>query len=268
MVGRMFIEWIETNPTWLWGTVVVAVPALVACLGVLAVHRFVDVKVRKAHNDTAAAFISIVGTAYAVLIAFLAVAAWQSFTNAQQATTEEANYIGNLYEDTAGLHNAQAQEIRNDIKLYLNQVIKEEWPIQQRGLVDRVGRPTLARIHQAIVEVNPANAGEAVVQAELLRTMNQLYNARRERQLAAQDALPAIVWWIIALGTAITVFYTYLFGVENLRMHLVMTGILMVALMLVIVLILALDRPFRGELSVGTDAYDNMLQGLNAETLR
>ena len=264
----MFIEWIENSPTWLWGFFFVAVPTAIACLGVLIVHRFVDVKVRKAHNDTAAALLSVIGTAYAVLIAFLAVAAWQSFTDAQKATTEEANYIGNLYEDTAGLHDAQAQRIRSDIVLYLNQVIKQEWPLQQRGLVDRVGRPTLSRIHGTIAEINPATPGEAVIQAELLRTMNQLYNARRERQLAAQGVLPPIVWWIIALGTAITVFYSYFFGVENVRMHLLMTGTLMIALMLVVVLILALDRPFRGELSVGTDAYDNMLQGLRAENVK
>jgi len=259
----MIIEWIENNPTWLWGSLFVALPTLLACLGLLVVHRFSDVKRRKAHNDTAQAYLGVIGTAYAVLIAFLAVAAWQSFTDAQKATTEEANYIGNLYEDTAGLHDAQAQLIRNDIKLYLNQVIKEEWPTQQRGAVVRVGRPTLRRIHQTIAEINPATPGEAVVQAELLRTMNELYNARRERQLAAQGAIPPIVWWIIALGTAITVFYTYIFGVENIRMHVLMTGGMMAALMLVIVLIVALDRPFRGDLSVGTDAYDNMLQGLN-----
>jgi hypothetical protein len=261
----MIVDWISDNPTWLWGGIFVAIATLIACLGLLVVNRFVDVKSRKAHNDAAQAFIAVIGTAYAVLVAFIAVAAWQAFTDASKATTEEANFIGNLYQDTAGLHDAQAQSIRNDVKLYLNQVIKREWPIQRRGEIDRVGHPTLARIHHTIVEINPATPGEAVVQAELLRTMNELYNARRERQLAAQGALPPVVWWIIALGTAITILYTYIFGVDDIRMHLVMTGTMTAALALVIVLIVSLDRPFRGDLSIGTDAYDNMLQGLHAD---
>jgi hypothetical protein len=53
--------------------------------------------------------------------------------------------------------------------------------------------------------------------------------------------------------------------VDNVRMHLLMTGSMMAALALVIVLIVALDRPFRGDLSIGTDAYDNMLAGLHAD---
>jgi hypothetical protein len=260
----MIVDWISDNPTWLWGGIFVGSTSLIACLGLLVVNRFVDVKSRKAHNDAAQAFIAVIGTAYAVLVAFLAVAAWQAFTDAGKATTAEANFIGNLYQDTAGLHDAQAQSIRNDVKVYLNQVIKQEWPIQRRGEIDRVGHPTLAHIHQTIAEINPSTPGETVVQAELLRTMNELYNARRERQLAAQGAIPPIVWWIIALGTAITIFYTYIFGVDDIRMHLVMTGTMTAALALVIVLIVSLDRPFRGDLSIGTDAYDNMLQGINA----
>jgi hypothetical protein len=35
-------------------------------------------------------------------------------------------------------------------------------------------------------------------------------------------------------------------------------------LALVIVLIVSLDRPFRGDLSIGTDAYDNMRGALIA----
>jgi Protein of unknown function (DUF4239) len=260
----MIVDWVSNNPTWLWGSIFVALTTLIACLGLLIVNRLVNVKSRKAHNEAAGAFMTVIGTAYAVLVAFLAVAAWQAFTDAGKATTAEANFIGNLYEDTAGLHDVQAQSIRNDVKLYLDQVIKEEWPTQRRGEIVRVARPTLRRIHQTIAEINPTTPGEAVVQAELLRTMNDLYNARRERQLAAQGAIPPVVWWIIALGTAITVFYTYLFGVDDRRMHLVMTGTTMAALALVIVLIVSLDRPFRGDLSIGTDAYDNMRGALIA----
>jgi hypothetical protein len=261
----MIVDWISNNPTWLWGGIFVAVTTLIACLGLLTVNRFVGIKSRKPHNDAAQAFIGVIGTAYAVLVAFLAVAAWQQFTDASKATMEEANFIGDLYQDTTGLHDAQAQSIRNDIKVYLNLVIKQEWPLQRRGEIDHVGHPTLSRIHRTIVAINPTTPGEAVVQAELLRTMNELYNARRERQLAAMGAIPSIVWWIIALGTAMTVCYSYVFGVDNVRMHLLMTGSMMAALALVIVLIVALDRPFRGDLSIGTDAYDNMLAGLHAD---
>jgi hypothetical protein len=82
----MIVDWVSNNPTWLWGSIFVGLTTLIACLGLLVVNRFVDVKSRTAHNEAAGAFMTVIGTAYAVLVAFLAVAAWQAFTDAGKAT--------------------------------------------------------------------------------------------------------------------------------------------------------------------------------------
>jgi hypothetical protein len=87
--------------------------------------------------------------------------------------------------------------------------------------------------------------------------LDSLYDARRTRILAAGSGIPDIVWWIVALGTTLTIGFTFLFGAEDFRMHLVATGMVAFSMSLVIVLIIALDRPFRGDLSVSTEAYDN-----------
>ena len=49
----MIIDWIYNNPTWLWGTILVALFTAVSCCGLLVFHRLVHVDVRKAHNDLA-----------------------------------------------------------------------------------------------------------------------------------------------------------------------------------------------------------------------
>ena len=52
-----------------------------------------------------------------------------------------------------------------------------------------------------------------------------------------------------------TVGYTYLFGFHDFRMHMVTTMGVSTLLALVIVLIIALDWPFRGYVSVTPDAF-------------
>ncbi len=47
-------------------------------------------------------------------------------------------------------------------------------------------------------------------------------------------------------------------------MHLVTTGLLAASMSLVIVLIVALDRPFRGDLSISVEAYDNARGSIEA----
>jgi hypothetical protein len=49
----MIDDWIYNNPTWLWGTVLVALFTAASCVGLLVFHRLVHVSVRRAHNDLA-----------------------------------------------------------------------------------------------------------------------------------------------------------------------------------------------------------------------
>ena len=249
------VDWIYSNPTWLWGTVLVATITAIACGGLVLFHNHVNVEIRRKHNDVAAATMAIVGIAYAVLIAFIAVATWEAFGAADKIVDSEASAIGNLYRDTTGLSPDKAEPMKADIKKYLHEVINDEWPTQQHGEAKPLARPTLLHLHALVAHVDPQTAGEQVIMAELLDDLNELFNARRTRILSSGGAIPEIVWWIVALGTVVTVFFTYLFGSHDFRMHLTMTGLTAASMGLVIVLIVSLDRPFRGDLSVSTEAY-------------
>ena len=47
----MIVDWIYNNPTWLWGSILVAGFTIAACGGLLLFHRLVHVQLRRAHND-------------------------------------------------------------------------------------------------------------------------------------------------------------------------------------------------------------------------
>lgn len=252
------VDWIYGNPTWLWGAVLVGLFTGVACIGLVLFRAIVPTRPEHLQNEVTGGLINIVGTAYAVLIAFIAVATWQALTDADKAVGEEASHVGNLYGDTLGLSQKAAKPIQDALKDYLDRVITIEWPAQRAGRTDADGGwEILRRVHAGIVAIEPETRGEAVIEAELLRTLNSVYTARRNRLLAAEGAIPAIVWWIIFIGSSLTVGYTYLFDMRDLRHHLLKTGSMAASMAVAIVLIVALDRPFRGDISVSTDAYEN-----------
>jgi protein-S-isoprenylcysteine O-methyltransferase Ste14 len=85
--------------------------------------------------------------------------------------------------------------------------------------------------------------------------MNDLIKARRSRILAAGEHLPYVVWQILILAGMVAVGYSYLFGANSFPIHLAATGLISATIALVFVLIIALDYPFRGEVSVGDDAF-------------
>jgi Protein of unknown function (DUF4239) len=251
----VIINWIYSTPTWLWGTVAVIVLDTAAYMGLFVFHSIVHVEVRRAHNELTGFTLAMISVTYAVLLAFIAVATWESFARSEGIVDREADYVGSIYRDTQGLPPAMGDEIRSAVLEYTNSVIYREWPLQQMGRVPSQGWEPLHRIHSAVVEMHPDNAGEAVIEAELLRTLNMLYSARSSRLSAIQGHIPDVIWWIIFIGAALTVGYTYLFGFHDFRMHLVVTAGISTSLALVIVLIIALDWPFRGKVSIAPDAF-------------
>jgi len=249
------IDWIYNNPTWLWGSILVVLFTGTAGVGLAVFHRLVHVSLRRAHNDLAGFTIAIISVLYAVLLAFIAIATWESFSKASDIVENESDYAGGMYLDTAGLPDAKGKEIRDALEKYVSVVIEVEWPIQREGVTPDQGWKPLREIAVAIATIQPQTSGQAVIEAELLKSWNELYDARSARLSAVQGHVPGVIWAIVFFGAAITTGYTYLFGFESFGLHLAMTAIVAATLALVIVMIIALDWPFRGEISVSPDPF-------------
>jgi len=251
----MILDWVYSSPTWLWGSIFVGLLVGSACGGLVIFHRLVHLEMRRTHNELTGFAIAVISVTYAVLLAFIAIATWESYSEAGQIVDSEADYVGSIYRDTQGLPANMGQNIRSDTQQYVETVVNDEWPIQRDGLTPGQGWEPLRKIHSAIVTMQPIKLGEAVIQAELLRTLNELYRARASRLSAVEGHIPEVIWWIIFIGGALTTGFTYLFGFHDFRMHLVMTASVATSLALIIVLIIALDWPFRGKVSVSPDAF-------------
>ena len=249
------VDWIYNHPVWLWGSILVFGAAALACLGLCVCHRLVRVEVRRTHNDLAGFSIAIISVVYAVLLAFIAVATWESFAAADGVVQAEAGYIGNLYRDTKGFPAEMGEQMRVALTQYIDAVIVTESPLQQQGKLPDAGWKPLHQLHAQLVAFQPATRGQAVIEGEFLRTLNELYKAREARLTAVAGHIPEVIWWIIGIGGALTTAFTYLFGFESFRLHLTMTSAVAASLALVVILIIALDWPFRGEVSVSSEAY-------------
>lgn len=251
----MLTNWIYNNPTWLWGSIFVVLFTALACLGLVISHRLIDHHFRRSHNELVGFNIAVVGVLYAVLLAFIAIVTWEAYTKASETAENESDFAGSLYLLAGGLPDAKSTEIRSALANYVNVVINKEWPEQRRGIAAEEGWKPLSDVSAAIVSIRPETSGEAVIEAELLKTWNQLYSARSARLSAAEEHVPGVIWAIIFAGAAIQIIFTYFFGFENFRMHMTITASMAVTLAIVIVMIIALDWPFRGEISVSANPF-------------
>lgn len=213
------------------------------------------IDLRKAHNDLAGFIFAVVGAIYAVLLAFIAIATWESYTKASDLVENESDFAGAIHLDTRGLSHPKGQAIRDAVERYVTVVIKQEWPRQQAGRIPYQAWKPLQELNGAIATLQPQNAGEAVIQAELLKTWNELYLTRSSRLSAVEGHFRTYYGGSFFCGAAITAAYTFFFGFESFGMHLAMTATVAISVALVIVLIIAVDWPVRGEVSITPDPF-------------
>ena len=260
----MIQDILYNNPLWLVGVLVVIVPVILVCLALAGFHRIVPFDARQSHNEHTGNVISAIGINYAVLIAFVAVAVWGSYDKASDIASKEAELAGDLYRDVRGLGNPAAPAIQAHLKTYVRTVIDDEWPAMARTEYPSSGWEPLEQIQTILVNFEPKHAGQAAYMREVLHQLNQLRDARRERLAASEGGVEPVVWTIVLLGTALTIGFTFLFGMPSLRMHMVMTGGFTAATMLVLVLIIAFDWPFRGEVQVAPSMFKRVQQNMTA----
>ncbi len=255
----MLVDFLYSHPAWEIGLLVIGILTGLSLLGLQIFNRFVDVHLRHKDTETVGLTYAIVAVVYAVLLAFIVVDVFETFSRSDEIATAEANKLSNLMLDSAGLPPQMATAVRSDINQYIDLVIKSEWPSQRAGKLDNAvfepGWTVLARLDAELARFEPATLGQNVNKGEMLHGMNELIKARRSRILAAGEHLPGVVWQILLAAGAIAIGYTYLFGAHNPRIHMAITGFIAATIALVFVLIITLDYPFRGEVSVGDEAF-------------
>jgi hypothetical protein len=261
----MLVDLIYGVPTWVMAATVVALTVALALAGLVIAHRVLHIDLRRRHNELAGFNSALVGVFFAVLLAFIAIAAWESFGKAEETAEKEASLAGDLWRDAIVMPEPLRTQLLGDIHDYVEIVIAKEWPAMAQGApFGDAGWAPLFRYHETLAGIQTADPMRVAMVAETLTRLNSLYDARRARILAAQNHINPTVWAVVLLGSLITIGFTYLFGMESFRIHMLMTGTLAATLALVIVLILAFDYPFRGKVQVTPEGFHNVRHNMES----
>ena len=255
-------------PLWGVGLLLVGVAALGAVILDLAACRFLSVEFRRRHNDAAAPIFSVIGVMFAVLLAFVAMLAWEHFNTAKAASYAEAASVLDVYNASLGFADPEASLMRHNIVGYLDTVVRVEWPAQAEGRTAEQGTAFLERLNRTAVGLRPSGVADGNLHALLLQSLMRLRGARQERLLAAETTIPAVVWIVTLVGGGLTIAFGSLLGVPSLGMHLVMSATLAISGVLVLVLIIALSNPFRGDFRVSTQPYDKVLAQIQSSSVQ
>jgi hypothetical protein len=256
----MLNDWIYNSSVWLSSGVFILTGIIVSGLLVAVMTRLVGAETRHAHNEWTAFTVTNIGVLYTVLLAFIAVAVWEDLSKASDLVSTEAGVLNDLYVDADGLSDKKfTKELQRELRRYIDFVVGREWPVQQAGGVSRVASPVLRDARSTLATFQPRTSGDTIVMQEMLHALNQLYDARRSRLEAAAGHLPEAVWYVVILLGLLTIGLMALLSMHSRWMHFVLAASLATAMVAVIALIVQLDYPFRGAISISADPFRAVL---------
>lgn len=247
-------------PAWLLLFLLCAFATALACAGLLYVHRHFRAVDFARHNIVGGVMLTVVGTLYAVTLAFVTVIVWQEFDASKERVSLEAGDAASIWHLSAGLPAPLGAELRSDMADYAKTMLTIEWPLMRVGRESERGETILTEAISDVARFRPADMGSSNTQAVTLSRLTDLHDQRRHRYQDNASGVSWFQWTVIILGAVVLVGFSYLFGLENARVHMLMTAALAITISSMFALIIELDYPFRGDLSISPEPWATFLQ--------
>jgi hypothetical protein len=218
-------------------------------------------------NDVISHFTGIIGIFFGILIGLVAVGVWENYNSSQEKVDAESGNALALYRECSGLPFQVSKVIKEDIKIYLNNVVKKEWPQSKKGNIPLAALNDFNKIQQDLLLFNPITEKDKIIYKLCLDKFSVLASSRRERVYATQNGLPPIVWAVTIIGCIVLISISWFFDTDT-RLHIIMSLIVGILLSTVIFMIISLDWPFRGSLSIDTGSYKFVLDRIRDTELK
>jgi len=249
-------------PAWLFCLLMVVLYVSISITSLLIIRKFYPHYKCKLHNDIAGFIFATIGVIYAVLLAFIVVVTWQDFDKAQDVTINEANCIAALYRDSTPFPAGFRAELKSELTNYVKAIINEEWQMMAKGKRSSSVQKTQAELWELYGGFQPKSETQKIFFAESVKKLNQAAEMRRQRIVYASTGIHPILYFVLIVGSFITISFTMLFGTENIVPHLIMVSLLAAMIAIILFTVISMDYPFTGDISITPDVFTQMLSTL------
>jgi hypothetical protein len=228
-------------------TLIIAGACALTCGLLLAVHRWGGRDALLADTTRGAGVYGVVGTSFAVLLAFVVLIAFESYNDARGGAEQEADAMVELFR-TAGFFPEESKEIQDNVLCYGRAVVFHDWNAmrdQERSPV--VDKWALA-LHDDYEQLQPTGVKQEAAFAHLLDLQDKRVDARRQRLTQATPTITTPVWFILGIGAFLNIGFVLVFldrRGESLLVHCILMASITTVVVAGLLLVWFLDHPYQ-----------------------
>ena len=151
-------------------------------------------------------------------------------------------------------------EMLAGLAAYVRAVIGEEWPTMARGETPVAAERHLLELRDRLDRDAESGSAPERRLERAIDHVDELMHTRIDRLLTVHRALIAPVWWLIATGAALILFFCAVFAVEDGALHNLLCGLVAAIIALIVILVVATDRPFFGSPRISPEPFQHVLE--------
>lgn len=148
---------------------------------------------------------AVVGTAFAILLAFVIVNASDTYGGAKSSADSEATATLEMFRTMGFFPAEQRDAVRSDIVCYARAVAYSEWPAMREGRPSPYVVPWIDSWNETFRQLDVRSARERSAFSELLTQDRVRTDAGVARFRASTSSVPSPLWFVLILGLCLTV---------------------------------------------------------------
>jgi hypothetical protein len=227
--------------------IVVAVAAL-AIAAMLLVRRHAPEGSYFQDGDRAAGVFGVLATGFALLSGFVVFLAFESYDTSRSGASAEARTVAHQFETVQFLPSPARERLSGQLVCYARNVVHEEWPRMTSGRLDDEANPWGVALFRSLRAADPRSATEQAAFAKYLDERSDREDARADRTHGAEGVIPAPVWIVLFLSSAILFVFMLFFAdrAERAIVQATMMGGVAILVSSLLLLLWFLNNPYHG----------------------
>jgi len=256
----MMSDWLHNLPI-LWMTLLVFGFTYLVTTAIYAVVALFAVGERaKSFKAVSPGLLSPLGVLFGLFVAFTAAQVWADNEKARAEIDREASALRNIVILATAFPRESEIQLRELVRRYIADAANQEWPMMAQGKANLRAIPGVMReALQTAVGLSPSSEGQKTAQREIVAGLETALDARRQRILVSQSQVNLVKWSALFLQAICALVVTAMVHSDNRLSSTIALGLFATGVAASMLLILAHDRPFTGEISIKPDPLLQMM---------
>jgi hypothetical protein len=194
------------------------------------------------------------GIIFALFVAFTAAQVWRDNEKAKLEIDREASALRSAVILATTFPRDFQIQLSELIRRYIADAAAQEWPMMAQGMANLRAIPgVLTEALQATLALNPSSEGQKTAQRDIATALETALDARRQRIIISESQVNLLKWACLLMQAVCALVAIAMVQSDNRLASIIALGMFATGVATSILLILAHDRPFIGEISIKPD---------------